>query len=522
MASKALHNGVVKSPRQVEKGADIYCTECGEPMYVVEAHTRTDIDGVVPRHFSHYPDGDAGDCPGGESEEHERWKGFASSALEELFDNRSSFVRQEGQLEAPVSDKDSREADALAVFNNPDPQLGRGVAIEVQYKNKGKDIATTTSDYVKQGIAVVWTDADDYADNRVLLTERDIRDRAREAAWPQEVPRCPDVPMTPVTDDYLPSAYIAATGEALTGQPPTPRLPPEFVDKVAQEIKRDVDWDSLFTQRTKPDMELDDLYFHVTGRNLSGEPPTPRLPPEFVDEAAQRIKSNVSWGMLFDAPIITDDDLPSLYNEAAEEPLSADLPAVRLPPDALRPDELVATIQRQTPWEELFDDSLVLDDLEAIYTETTGEQLKSHPPAATLPPDFIDQIARWVWQRQPWRELFSPPTQRLCFGEEWSLKIEIPFEQWLVEGGSYSHTYRQPASPADPQERPQTSYDDIQCHRCGKYWYWKELRTTCQTCGAAISYEWNVQTGRISRDTYRKAQRRLNITLSTQRSADAD
>jgi len=178
MASKALYNGQTKSPRQVPKDADIYCTECGEPMYMVEAHTRSDIDGVVPRHFSHYPDGDAGDCPGGESEEHERWKGYAADALGELFDHRTSFVCMEGELEAPVSDKDSREADALAVFNSPDPQLGRGVAIEVQHKNKGKDIATTTSDYVKQGIAVVWTDADDYADNRVLLNESDIRNRA--------------------------------------------------------------------------------------------------------------------------------------------------------------------------------------------------------------------------------------------------------------------------------------------------------------------------------------------------------
>jgi len=334
MASKALYNGQTKSPRQVPKDADIYCTECGEPMYMVEAHTRSDIDGVVPRHFSHYPDGDAGDCPGGESEEHERWKGYAADALGELFDHRTSFVCMEGELEAPVSDKDSREADALAVFNSPDPQLGRGVAIEVQHKNKGKDIATTTSDYVKQGIAVVWTDADDYADNRVLLNESDIRNRAREAAWPQEVPRGSDLPMTyvpvtPVTDDFLPSAYFAATKESLTG-----------------------------------------------------EPPTPRLPPEFVDEVAQRIKNDVSWELLFDAPSITDDDLPCIYTEAAGETLSTHLPEPRLPPDALRLDELVATIQRQTPWDELFDDSLVLDELEAVYTASVTRRptgAASHP-----------------------------------------------------------------------------------------------------------------------------------------------
>jgi hypothetical protein len=55
MASKALYNGQTKSPRQVPKDADIYCTECGEPMYIVEAHTRSDIDGVVPRYFRNTP-----------------------------------------------------------------------------------------------------------------------------------------------------------------------------------------------------------------------------------------------------------------------------------------------------------------------------------------------------------------------------------------------------------------------------------------------------------------------------------
>jgi len=418
MASKALYNGQAKSPRQVPKDADIYCTECERPMKIIPAHTRSNVDGVVCRHFSHKADpgggGDGGGgCPGGESDEHERWKGFAADALGELFEDRIAICCVEGELDAPVSEKQHREADALAVFNDPDPQLGRGVAIEVQHKNKSKDIPTTTSDYVRQGIAVVWTEADDYGDSRVRLNEADIRHRAREAAWPEEVPPASGA-VTPVTHEYLPSAYTAATGETL----------------------------------------------------------------------------------------------------------SADLPAPTLPPDAVH--SYGQTIYNNTPWESLFTDSLILDDLETIYVEATADRLNTDLPAVTLPPEYVDEVESQIFREQPWEELFSPPTQRMCFGEPWSLQVEIPFERWLVKEGGYEWTYHHPVSPADPPERPRTPYADVQCHQCGKYWYWDELRTVCQNCGGRVSYEWNAESGRISDDTFRKVQRRLNFILKPRRRSQAD
>jgi hypothetical protein len=47
---------------------------------------------------------------------------------------------------------------------------------------------------------------------------------------------------------------------------------------------------------------------------------------------------------------------------------------------------------------------------------------------------------------------------------------------------------------------PQTGFDDIQCHECGSYNYWKNAGKECG-CGAEYDWEWNVLTDRISRSS---------------------
>lgn len=188
----AEYEGETVAPREVPSGEDVTCPTCGNTMRV----WRESSDGKA-RHFKHLGKIGKAEGEGGggtacesvaESNKHKKWKSLAADRLEQLFEGNVAECRMERELGAPVSEKDRRNGDAVMEFESRDDQLGDGVVIEVQHRNESKDILETTSDYAEQGFAVVWTGADDYLVDRCRLTEADVRKRARDAVWPQEVP----------------------------------------------------------------------------------------------------------------------------------------------------------------------------------------------------------------------------------------------------------------------------------------------------------------------------------------------
>lgn len=186
----ALHEGEKKAPRQVPTKTDVECPVCGDTMRVWSRST----DGKA-RHFKHI-DGMSISSGGGgsscesvaESDVHKKWKSLAADALEQAFAGNVAECRMEKTLDAPASEKDSRDGDAVVLFEKRDPVLGAGMVAEVQHKNHSKDIEATTADYIKQGYSVVWLRKDDFAKDRCRLTEIDFRKRARDAVWPDLAP----------------------------------------------------------------------------------------------------------------------------------------------------------------------------------------------------------------------------------------------------------------------------------------------------------------------------------------------
>ena len=181
MAFTALYDGDERGAWGVPRSERATCPECGDEMHVVSEST----DGRA-RHFSHNPDrtgagGGGGGCSGGESDDHKKWKNFAAERLHEIFGDRAAArASVEEPLAAPWSDKEDRAADACVFFENWDNQFGRGLAIEVQHKNKDKDIHAVEMDYNRQGVAVLWLSGVDFHDNGLRMREVDIRHRTRE------------------------------------------------------------------------------------------------------------------------------------------------------------------------------------------------------------------------------------------------------------------------------------------------------------------------------------------------------
>lgn len=164
-------------PPQVDHGTTVQCPACDQPMAVVKSYER--VDAFVSRHFRHHERklrsvessktgqvtfGDleaSGKCPG-ESDEHAKMKSIAYARLQHDFPDATV------ELESGVGD---RIADVLVTFDQPRAPYGRGIAVEAQYRNHGKDIDGVTDHYLDRGFSVVWPDEDDFSEYDVDLSE---------------------------------------------------------------------------------------------------------------------------------------------------------------------------------------------------------------------------------------------------------------------------------------------------------------------------------------------------------------
>lgn len=174
-------------PPQVPDEATVTCPSCSGAMSVVTSHRRR--NAFVSRHFRHHTREDrveytaacgqgtlddwtaTGKCPG-ESDIHLKMKSIAYARLE--YDFPDATVELESGL-------DGRIADVLLTFPEPRSPYGKGIAIEAQYRNEGKDIDTVTTHYLDRGYSVAWVYEDDF-------TSYDVDLSGMLTLWPYALP----------------------------------------------------------------------------------------------------------------------------------------------------------------------------------------------------------------------------------------------------------------------------------------------------------------------------------------------
>jgi len=164
-------------PPQVDSETTVTCPICEAPMAVVRSHERG--SAFISRHFRHHEQErtaelnvqsgqmtfddleTSGECPG-ESDEHLKMKSIAYARLEYDFPDATI------ELESSVSD---RIADVLLTFDDPRHPYGKGIAVEVQYRNHGKDIEAVTEHYLDREYSVAWLEEADFSEYDVDFSE---------------------------------------------------------------------------------------------------------------------------------------------------------------------------------------------------------------------------------------------------------------------------------------------------------------------------------------------------------------
>ena len=146
-----LHGEIV-SPAEIDNGQVVACPECGGGMYPRGGDE-------VARHFYHIKEQRGQDCPSAEeSDTHRRCKALAAAVLNDEWGEQATRLGVEMGIDVSYTptDKDRRQADALVECESRNEFYGSGVVLEVQYRNKSKDIRETTYDYISADYSVAW------------------------------------------------------------------------------------------------------------------------------------------------------------------------------------------------------------------------------------------------------------------------------------------------------------------------------------------------------------------------------
>ena len=187
-------------PHQVSTSTTVQCAECGGTMEVRKGHYNKGSKSRVSRHFRH-KQGEGEGC-GGESAIHLKMKVLAESTLEEKFPNAN--VQQEKQV------GENNIADVLATFENPRIPFGKGIIVEAQHKNKGKNIGHVGNKYLDLGYSVFWAYQSDFNETKMKFDEERLW-----KVWPEAVPEFnpeeayPDFKDIPIEKEIkLPKEYL--------------------------------------------------------------------------------------------------------------------------------------------------------------------------------------------------------------------------------------------------------------------------------------------------------------------------
>lgn len=136
-------DGSVVTAFEVEKADGTYCPDCGDKFdHIRSRHVR---DGSTVSECFVHDSGGSGSC--GESDQHKKMKGIAAAAADNKYESaRVEFEKRIG----------SKQADVLVEFQDGRFPLASGIGIEVQYKNKSKDIEKTQNEYAENGYSTIW------------------------------------------------------------------------------------------------------------------------------------------------------------------------------------------------------------------------------------------------------------------------------------------------------------------------------------------------------------------------------
>jgi len=188
MAFTAEHadTGDIHNVAQADPDDDYLCLGCGNEVAYVRQHVRATPTGDNTTVASHFrcgcADGGRGGGGGGgvhESRIHKRRK---RDALQEAV-NR--FEAADFDTEAYVGKK---RADALLTFDEPHEEYGKGLVIEYQHKNEGKDINATEQHFARREYTTVWLWEDQYTYDSAV-PDIDLFGGRVYMPWPDAVPQ---------------------------------------------------------------------------------------------------------------------------------------------------------------------------------------------------------------------------------------------------------------------------------------------------------------------------------------------
>ncbi|MFD1588477.1 hypothetical protein ACFR9U_15970 [Halorientalis brevis] len=199
-----------------------------------------------------------------------------------------------------------------------------------------------------------------------------------------------------------------------------------------------------------------------------------------------------------------DDPLAKIglrdFVEVDDEPVGQ-VPAT-LPPDWN--DDVALWLWRSRTWKSLFDES---EDYTDIWPYAKVP--------ATLPPEWYDEQAGRLWRETDWLKIVHGTGEGRHDGKEriraqsyidrvrgdGAAQVEIDFapligeDQWRLWWRAGRGLQRERDVSV---ERPQTPFDDVQCHECGHYMPAANADRRCQNCDELYDWLWNIETGRIS------------------------
>lgn len=146
-------------PAEADSDMSLFCPKCDESMSYVDRHERE--NGVlVSSHFRHHPDtpsggGDGGgrSC-GGESPTHEKMESIAADTVCHEHDGPVADLHIDSQY------LNGKLPDVLVEFASPTTYLGKGIAVECQYRHTDKDRQAAERAYLDAGYTTLWVDED--------------------------------------------------------------------------------------------------------------------------------------------------------------------------------------------------------------------------------------------------------------------------------------------------------------------------------------------------------------------------
>lgn len=170
-------------PIGVGDDEEVQCPVCSDPLRVREGDS-------TARHFYHPPDHSCS----GESALHLRMKSIAVEKLKDKYPDSTVHVEF-------VTDEVPRRADVFVEFDHPRFPSGKGIAVEVQYRNEQKDLTETTASYLTGDTSVIWLFEENYVGTHPEYEDVELPDPI--PVWPYGIPHGEASSPAPSVGDFL-------------------------------------------------------------------------------------------------------------------------------------------------------------------------------------------------------------------------------------------------------------------------------------------------------------------------------